>query len=178
MTDNLALGQDAQTNHVLSILRDGTSSGALSHETFLGHKITFKADAAAPLSGHFSSPSRRLLELDITYDDAPPAWAAIHISISRANMSQFGIIGFACRSAASEVTTIQPCIRSGTENGFVDCFFNKHILSHPAEHSHLDALSFHRNPALPRMAKWRELVLFLPTRNLVWTLQDLRLFIV
>jgi len=178
MTDNLAMGPDAQTNHVISILRDGSSSGQLSHDTPLAPEISFKADDAAPLEGRFTSPAGRLLELNVRYDDATPAWAAIHFTVSAMDMSAFGLIGLACRTAAPEVLTVQPCLRSGTEQGFVDCFFSKHILSHPREHSHLDALSFHRNPNLPRLAPWRELVLFLPNRSLVWTLQDLRLFIV
>lgn len=176
MSDNSAPGPDAQTNHSLSLWREGTAKGILSHDTRLRPDLSFRVDKAAWLKGRYKSPLGRLLELDVTLK-GPPGWVALHLGLPGGDWSGFGMIGLACLTAAPENMIVRPCVRSGTDDGFVDCFFDKHILSHPEASNHLDAIMIHRRTNLPVDAPWRELVLFLPTDSFRWSLQDLRLFI-
>ena len=88
------------------------------------------------------------------------------------------MVGFAARIAAPEILVARACLRSGTEEGFVDCFFDKHLLFRPEEASHVDALPVHHRADLPLRAPWRELILFLPTDDFRLSLIDLRVFVV
>jgi len=175
MSNTIAPGPDAQANHALSLLKAGTSKGRLTHNLPLSPGLSFKADKAASLKGGYKSPPGRLLELDVTVKGTPD-WVEFHVTLPGGDWSAFGLIGLVCVSAAPENIILRPCLRSGTEGRFVDCFFDKHVLSHPQASTHLDAIMFDRRTNLPMDAPWRELILFLPTHSFRWSLQDLRLF--
>jgi len=177
MTDNIRLGPDAQTNYTLDLLRDGEFNGEISAEFQLMPGLHFHADKALDISGSYHSPKGRLLELDFSAS-GEGGWAGLHIALNAPDLSRHGFVGLACRSAAPEMQVIRPCLRSGTAEGFEDCFFEKHILSQPEESSHIDALPIHQRDHLPALAPWRELILFLPTQSFRWSLLDLRVFIV
>ncbi|MEN9063025.1 hypothetical protein [Ponticoccus litoralis] len=89
-----------------------------------------------------------------------------------------GTIGFAARIAAPEVFVARAALRSGGPDGFVDCFFDKHLLFRPEEASHVDAIPVHYREPVPAEAAWRELILFLPTHSFRLSIIDLRLFVV
>lgn len=175
-TVNHLLGPDASANHALFLLRQDTFSGKIATDTEILPGIALHADPALPLSGNFVSPEGRLLELDVSV--MGESWFALHIALSNADLTAFGLLGFASRNASPTFEIIRPCLRSGTNDGFVDCFFDKHILAPPGETSHLDALQLHPNPRIPPQAPWRELVFFLPTHPFQWALMDLRIFTV
>ena len=105
-------------------------------------------------------------------------WVGLHFEFPARDISGAGVMGFAARFSAADTCVVQACLRSMTEDGFQDCFFDKHLLLRPEESSHLDALQIGYRDSLPMHAKWRELILFLPTESFSLALIDLRLFLV
>lgn len=177
MVDSIALGADGQANHTLSLLRASDAQGPLSADTKLVPGLWLNADPALGLGGSFSSPAGRLLEISATTAN-PGNWIGLHATLPVDDLSGVGVIGFAARIAAPDTHIVRACIRSGTENGFEDCFFDKHLLFRPEEASHLDAIAVGRRLDLPDRAPWRELILFLPTQSFDLSLIDLRVFVV
>lgn len=176
MPDNLALGPEAQANNLLAVLRAAKPEGPIGPATEITRGVWLRIDPAARVSGRFTSPPGQILDLDILVE-ARGAWTGLHIEMGRADLTGCGLVGLVCRSTAGGMDLVRPCLRSGSDKGFTDTFFPKHLLSRPESSLHLDVIELDRHPALPRRAPWRELVLFLPTHRLKWTLHDLRLFI-
>lgn len=178
MVNSITLGADGQANHTLSVMRSKTTKGALhSNVEFLpGFKLN--ADPALELTGEYRSPAGRLLEFDAQTGPNPGGWVGLHLEVPVDDLSHLGVIGFAARIAAPEILVVRACLRSGTEDGFQDCFFDKHLLFRPEEASHVDAIPTGQRMDLPQRAGWRELILFLPTRSFQLSLIDLRVFVV
>lgn len=177
MTDSIALGPDGQVNHTLAVLRNELREGALDTHVPLLPGIDLHADPALEMAGHYRSPEGRILEID-----AQPAgkgeWAALHIALPARDLGSYGALGFALRGAAPDMRVLRACLRSGTGDGFVDCFFDKHILLRSEDSSHVDALAVQERSYLPNEARWRELILFLPPQTFQLSLVDLRVFLV
>lgn len=165
MTASLAPGLDA--------LRPVRAEGALSDGLELAPGLHFHADSDLAISGRWRSPAGRLLEVEAR---APGQgdWAALHVALDAADLTDRAWIGFACRHAAPHETVIRPALRSGTGEGFADLFFPRHILSGPEPRDHVDAIRLAGARDLPDTAPWRELVLFLPRSDFTWHLHDLR----
>ena len=153
------------------------SGGALATHVTFRHDLFLHADPALGVSGRWRSPPGRLLELDVR-TRAPGRWLALHMKLDADDLSQARWLGFACRHAGEGELMIRPCLRSGTEKGFVDSFFAKHILATPEPFNHVDALFLPATRSIPTFAPWRELVLFLPRESLRWHVHDLRPFLV
>lgn len=177
MTDNLRIGADAQLNNALGVLRDGVVGGALTDRVELMPGIYLAADPALKIAGAHHSPEGRILEIAAEMQ-GEGNWMALHMALPARDLAPYGFVGFAARIEAPETQVIQPCLRSGVEGGFVDCFFDKHILALPQPRSHLDALTAHHRDNLPAQAPWRELIFFLPTRSYRLSILDLRIFVV
>lgn len=176
--NNIAPGTDGQANHTLSVLRSGSFEGSLtSHVEFLPG-LFLHADPKLDLSGTYRSPLGRLLEFNAHTGPNPGNWVGLHLSLPGEDLRDKGVVGFAARISGPELMLLRVCLRSGTSSGFVDCFFDKHILLRPEEASHVDALSLACQSQLPLQAEWRELILFLPPKNFQFSLIDLRLFVV
>lgn len=177
MTDNITLGPDGQTNHTLAVLRDRRAKGNLAQNVTFLPGLELHADPAMKLRGKWRSPVGRLLELD-----AKPAgtgdWLGLHVHLPLADLSDIGAVGFAARFSATTTLVMRACLRSGVNGGFVDTFFDKHLLLRPEEASHVDVLSPRMRSDLPDHAPWRELILFLPTETFRIALIDLRVFAV
>ncbi|KGB83248.1 hypothetical protein JT55_02740 [Rhodovulum sp. NI22] len=139
--------------------------------------ISLHADPGLQVSGQWSSPAGRLLELDLRMSGEGD-WIGLHLALEAPDLAAVGWIGFACRSAAPSEIMIRPCLRSGGEAGFTDTFFGKHLLAIPEPLNHIDALHPATTRSIPETAPWRELVLFLPQRNFRWHLHDLRLILI
>lgn len=178
MVDSIAPGADGQANHTLSVLRGGKFEGALASDVSFLPGLKLNADPALELSGRYHSPAGRLLEIDAKTGPNPGGWVGLHLDIPAEDLSNAGVLGFAARFAAPEITVARVCLRSGTKGGFEDCFFDKHLLLRSEEASHVDALPIHSREGLPLRAPWRELVIFLPTQTFQMSLIDLRAFIV
>ena len=144
----------------------------------LPHGLAFHVDPDAGMTGRWQSPRGRLLELTTT-PKAPGKWLGLHLTLPLTDLSGLTWIGIAARSAAGSAMAVRVCLRSGrAEGGFHDEFFDRQILSQPAESDHVDLLAPDRRPNLPQKAPWREIILFLPPdRGITWALHDLRLFL-
>lgn len=177
MFSSIALGPDGQANHTLNVLRGKSRQGALADRVKFMPGFSLHADPELQLTGRYSSPKGRLLELDAT-TGASGGWIGLHLAFSAHNLKDFGMLGFAARTSAPETTVLRACLRSGTKDSFIDCFFDKHMLLRPEEASHLDALPVGYRDDLPTKAEWRELILFLPTETFRLSLIDLRVFLV
>lgn len=178
MIDNIAAGPEENLNYSLAVLREGQTRGDIAGQCEIQSGITLHADPALKLQGQWCSPAGRLLELDVSIN-GEGSWFGLHMELGGIDLSQVGIIGIACRSAAPTIEVVRACLRSGrSEGGFDDCFFTKRILAHPEASSHLDAFQVGQQQDLPPQAPWRELILFLPVHSFRLHLHDLRLFIV
>lgn len=177
MTDNIALGPDGQANHALAVLRAESREGELGEHVHFLPGIDLRADPALQLAGRYRSPEGRILELSAR-PGGQGSWCALHLGFPAGSLQPYGVLGFALRGAAPQMQVLRACLRSGTEEGFSDCFFDKHVLLRPEESSHVDALQAAGRPGLPPEAPWRELILFLPSAACDLTLTDLRVFLV
>lgn len=180
---NIALGPEQHMNYTLDVLRGSDIAGDITKQVDLLPGLFLSIDPALQPSGRYTSPAGRLLELDIAFGNPSDSWAALHFRLGDIDLTRAGIFGFACRSAAPEMTVIRPCLRSSdptpwSPNHFTDCFFDKHILVGPDTSHHLDVMPLAQRGNIPLHTEWRELVLFLPQKSFVWALEDLRLFIV
>lgn len=171
------LDPETNLNHALALLRRGREKGEITDVTQIPPALKLRADPALVVGGSWRSPSGRLLELEVTTAGAG-AWIALHVPLDLTDLKDYAWVGLTCRSVAPKELVIQPCLRSGTQNGFVDCFFGKHILTVPKPLNYVDALHIETHSALPETALWRELILFLPKQGFRWDLHDLRLFVI
>lgn len=169
---------DGSANRTLEVMRSKTSEGAVTSNTRFLSGFKLHADPALQISGHYRSPDGRLLEFDVRTGPDPGGWVGLHLALPVDDLSSMGVVGFAARIAAPEVLVVRACLRSGTDDGFVDCFFNKHLLFRAEEADHVDAVPVGRHTDLPMRASWRELILFLPTRAFQLSLIDMRVFVV
>jgi hypothetical protein len=161
----------------LAMMRDRLSNGDITDNVQFQPGLSLLVDPALKIGGSYHSPSGRLLELDVTTAGTGD-WMALHIDLDATDLSQAAYLGFACRHVAPIDLVIRPCLRSGTGDQFTDCFFDKHILATPEPRTHVDTLHIETYRTLPETTPWRELVLFLPTRDFRWDLHDLRLFVI
>lgn len=177
MTDSITIGADGQANQTLAQLRAEQRTGELAAETALLPGLRFHADPALNLSGRWASEPDKLLDMQV---DIPGigGWVGLHLSLPVASTRGRGIIGFAARIQTPKIFVARACLRSGRENGFVDCFFEKHLLFTPEESSHVDVLQIALRDTIPEDAPWRELILFLPTESFRMSLIDWRIFVV
>jgi len=161
---------------VLADWRREIAAGDIADSLRFGPGLALYADPSLEVRGTWRSPAGRLLELDVT-TSGTGTWIGLHVTLDAPDLTNTAWIGFACRSVAPEQATIRCCLRSGTDEGFTDCFFDRHILSDPEPRSHVDALHIPTTRAIPETAIWRELVLFLPRKSFRWHLHDLRPFL-
>lgn len=167
---------DSVAGAALDALRSGSAKGDLRADTAFAPGIALRADPALGLGGRYRSPAGRLLELEAVPARPGGGWIALHIALPAA-LSGHDWLGLFCRTAAPAEVLVRPCLRSGTADGFADCFLPRHLLSGPDPQTHADALHLPTAPELPETAPWRELVLFLPPAGAVWHLHDLRLIL-
>lgn len=175
---NIAVGGDAQANHALSLLRSARTEGTLGRHVPLVPGVDLHAAPGLGLSGRYSAPQGIVLDLEAEITGTPDGWFALHVALPTTDIGTCGICGFAARLRAAQICTIRACLRSGTEDGFTDAFFDKHLIARPDETCHLDALALALRDDVPAHAPWRELILFLPITSLRICLIDLRVFLV
>lgn len=175
--DNLSLGPEGQANHALSVLHRQTCAGDLTSRVDFVPGVFLNSDPALALSGQWRAPEERLLELDAQTNGTAGGWMGLHIVMPASDLRQKALLGFATRIAAPESVLIRACLRSGQEGGFVDSFFNKHLLFTSEAALHLDAMELTQRDDVPAQALWREVVFFLPPRSFKLSFLDLRLFL-
>lgn len=165
----------AVANAAISALRNDRHSGHLGNDVIFAPGIKLHADPALNIVGKYTSPEGRLLEFDFLITGSGN-WIGLHVALPPLRLEELGILGFFAHVAAPESIVVNACLRSGTPTGFVDCFFDKHVLCHSKARAHFDALIPNGRDSLPNTAPWRELVLFLPTKSFQLSLLDLRFF--
>ena len=148
----------------------------------LADGIWLHSDEELQIEGRYSSPAGRLLELDAT-PKGDGAWFAMHFDLPSLHMQDLRYFGLVCRSSAPEPFIMHPCLRSGVpENeagsGFVDCFFDKHIVPGVRAQTHMDCLYLDSLPSLPFESAWRQLVLFFPRSAFRMSLLHLHTFVI
>lgn len=167
---------------ILASLRAGRIAGTLTRKCEIIPGLTLRVDPALTIDGRFRSPAGRLLEIDAQIEGVGH-WVGLHMALGGHDIS-LDLAGatwltLTCRTAAPTPLVVRACLRSGLENpdGFVDCFFDKHILSGPDPLNHVDTLHLPTQRQAPDHAPWHELVLFLPRMSFQWHLHDLTLVI-
>lgn len=175
--DNIALGPDGQANHAMAIMRQDTREGELATDVHFLPGLDLHADPSLGLTGRYRSPEGRILEME-AQTHGQGGWCGLHVRLPAEKLHHVGCIGFAARIAAPEIFVARACLRSGGPDGFVDCFFDKHLLFRPDEASHVDAIPVHYRDPVPMESAWRELIFFLPTSSFRLSFIDLRLFVV
>ena len=175
--DNLMLGPDAQVNHALALLRGLTAEGAVVSGTPLVPGIWFDLDPEGRAEGRYRSRPGELISarLDV---GVPGRWLALHLDLGTTRLDTEAVLGFVCRSSASQTITARACLRTGSADGFTDRFFGKRIVSFDRPSTHLDALPLGGDEGSAKDETWRQLVLFFEVRSFDLTLQDLRVFLV
>ena len=144
--------------------------------TELAPGIWLHTDPEAALSGTWSSPRGRLCEMGLALE-RPGRFLGLHVALPPFEADAVTWLGLACRAHAGRPIALRPCLRSGTETGFVDNFFDRHLLARRAEADHHGILALERHPDLPPIAPWRELIMFLPSgESLSLALHELRIF--
>lgn len=134
------------------------------------------SDPKLGLSGTFSAPKARLLELDADMASHGD-WVGLHVVLPLQDLTKFSYIGFTCRTSAPKPLILRSCLRSGLpDGGFVDCFFDKHILPDERATSHVDCLYLDERTSIPLVAPWRQFILFLPCSPFRLTLMHLHPF--
>lgn len=165
-----------RVQQALETLRQGAPRGKIVTEEEIVPGLRFVPDPEAGMTGHFFSPQGRLLELQVSHA-RPARWFGLHLRLDIDDIDKIALIGMATRIAAPTTMTVKACIRSGTETGFVDTFFDKTVAALPRPLLHLDVIETNgARTALCAPAPWRELVLFLPTEDFRLDLHDLRVF--
>lgn len=109
--------------------------------------------------------------------DTPGRWMGLHFGLGDVDLSEVALFGVYSHQRATRSCTWRMCVRSGTPDGFVDHFFDKHVVAYNAPATHLDTIELIQQNGLPRRPTWRELVLFFHPESFDATIQDLRLFV-
>lgn len=179
----LSPGGDGAANSALSLMRCTSHDQPLGHEATFVPGVSLRAAPSLTLSGRLTSPVGAILEIDAQLSQGKGAgkddgWIALHVAMPARDMRGLGVFGFVARMRSDETRALRACLRSGTADGFVDAFFEKHILIRPDETSHLDALPLTLRHDVPHDAPWREFIIFLPVATFRICLIDLRIFLV
>lgn len=177
MANNLTTSADADINFTVTLLKEGAFEQVISSGEDIVPGCRFHFDPNGAQDAHLVSPADAGLTIRVDVQH-PGDWAALHFRAGGGDLSDKHVFGFACKSQAPLATTISPCLRSYTEDGFRDTFFAKTIVAYDSPSTHIDILDFSLLPDLPMMASQREFILFFQLKSFELTLHDLRFFVV
>jgi len=178
MSNNIHLGPDAEANQIIRVLAAQNPTGGIPCEEPVAPGVQFSFDPNASFKGSLQDAEDAVLSFKVEQIEGS-GWFALHVSLGGIDLTPYDVIGFVCKSDAPSALAIKACLRSGSEAGFSDCFFDKHIVAYGKTSTHLDAIDISQRPDLPQQADWRDFVLFFPhDKPLQVTLRDLRFFIV
>ncbi|TQS70195.1 hypothetical protein ERN12_16330 [Rhodobacteraceae bacterium] len=181
MTHNLLLGPDAQIRQSLQALRAFQGNGQIAApRTDLHAGIFVNTDPEAAVAGRYIARRDGLISLSMQATSGTQArWQALHIPMGPALLGkELATIGTVIRARADTPNSIQLCVRSGQNEGFVDTFFSKSLQVTAEETTHLDIIELNTTPALPREAAWRDMIMFFPAGAVDIDILDMRFFIV
>lgn len=166
---------DAALNRRLAAWRGAARSGQLSDTVAIATDLTLRADPKLKMHGRYLSPKGTLLTLQAEMQ-GKGEWLGLHLTLpAEANTLPGQMLGYAAHFQSKDTNILRACIRSGQSEGFLDHFFEKHILTRPEDATIFDAVRFGSQRTLPTNADWRELVFFLPLTSFQLSLLDLRI---
>ncbi len=177
MEHNLNLGPDAQANHTLAALRGTEQSGQINVDPIAVSGVFFGLDPNGKVGGTFTTTPGDLLSLKFEVEQ-PGRWMGLHVALGDVPLDGAQVLGFVLKSDAPVTVTFRACLRSGTADGFVDCFFPKRIITFSDPTIHLDVLKMGVNAPVPTHAPWRDLILFFEPQSQEVAIRDLRVFVV
>lgn len=176
LVGNHSFGPEAHLNQISYVLKATTLNGDISPRVDLVPDVFITFDHEGEIEGAFSSPEGSLLSMSYRVIK-PPRWVALHFAMGDVDFSGHSVLGIVARSEAPVATMFRMCVRSGTEDGFSDCFFSKHVVSFSEVSTHIDLLRFGQDgKSIPSRAPWRELILFFKIADQKLTVNDLKIF--
>lgn len=149
---------------------------AISSGQALVPGVTFWLDAEQGQQSLHGGPARGGGVNIKTKVEAPGRWMGLHFQLGDHALADLAVLGVYSQQRAARAMTWRMCLRSGTADGFVDHFFDKHTVAYAASATHVGTLELAAQTGLPRGTTWRELILFFHPESFDLTVQDLRLF--
>lgn len=178
MTHSLELGPDAGINSTLAALRlMDRDEAPLAAGEHLVPGVFLDFDPEAGVEAMVQSRPGGLLSIRFE-TERPARWLALHVELGAFDLTDRMLFGLACRTASPEATTIRPCLRNGSAEGFSDIFFRKTVISYAEPSVHLDALAVADHADLNVTVPWRELILFFRPEGGAVDIEDLRVFVI
>lgn len=175
--DNLLLGPEAPVNHTIALMRAAPKGGRILDGARPAPQAFFSVDPRGEVEGNFTTGGGNVIGLKYAVRKAPD-WLALHLVLGGVDLSDGAVFGVVCKSRAAEATTVRLCLRSARVDGFVDAFFDKHLVAFAEASTHLDLLRIPARDDIPGQAGWRELILFFQPAPAELEIEDLRVFIV
>lgn len=175
MTDNLDFGMAADATQTLAVLRAMTLGQDIASGERFVPGLFLAIDGASDTKARIESQPGMLLDLECK-TRRPGGFLSLNLELGECDLSRYNVLGIMCKSVAPETLTFRACLRSGTEDGFVDAFFAKRVISFAQESVHADLMKLAEREDIPAQAPWRELILFLPPDLHRLSLRDFALF--
>lgn len=178
MHDNIIIGPDAQGRFTLQMLRVHQGQGTIkSGKSQIIDGVYMSCDPDTVVTGRYRSDADNMLNIRMQVS-RNPRWQALHVELGDLRLGDTAVVGVVVRSRAEASITTRLCLRSGNGGHFVDSFFSKTMVSFARPSTHLDMMDLAANADLPRLAEWRDLVLFFRAGDVSVDLLDIRLFAV
>lgn len=180
MQNNFFLGPDAAVRFALQSLRAHEACGTIAADrTHILSGISFGYGAGGRLEGTYRSTPSNMLALSLSCGSRrAPGWQCLTIALGEMDLRDAAAVGLVARSTAQQSTLSHFTLRSGRGGDFLDQPFRKSLASFDAPSTHLDVIEMDTAPELPRIAEWRDLILFFAPGPLEFELLDLRFFTV
>ena len=175
--NNLSIEPEAHANHTVSLLKTQFLDAQVETEEHFvpGCWISFENNGQQVAKITSTEGEAFTLDFSVAH---PGEWLSLNLSLGGFSLAERSIIGFVCNVSSPRPLTLRPCIRSGSESGFLDCFFDKHVIAYEQKSTHVDILEVGRPHSLPAEAQWRDLLFFMKPETLTVTFHDLKIFIV
>ena len=170
---NFSTGADAQVNHSLSLLAKATYKGPVRARHRLVPGIFFDFTDGTPRESTVALGGLGLLRLTASLD-LRGGWFALHMELGKFDLDPSSAVVLLAKTSAPQAISVRPCLRSGTEGGFVDSFARKRLVSYGEPSVHLDVLTLGA-PKTPPGVTWRELIWFFDSEEVDLRIHDLRI---
>lgn len=174
---SLEVGVQADVNSRVSALRKiELPLAELGSPIFEG--VTINQDPDEPRPVALSSASGQVFRISAPGNEATK-WTTANFVLGSIDLSDVEVLGVLIKTQSMEdALAYRVAIRSGMGSRFKDTFFKKHVVSTSDKGVHLDLLELHKESSLPKLADWRDLVIFLPNKKIDLVVHDVRFFAV
>lgn len=174
---SLEVGVQADVNSRVSALRSiEVPSAEIGSPIFEG--VTINQDPDEPRPAALSSSSGQVFRFSAP-ENVATKWTTANLVLGPIDLSDVEVLGIVIKTQSMEdALACRVAIRSGVGSRFKDTFFKKHVVSTADKGVHLDLLELHKETSLPKLADWRDLVVFLPNKKIDLVVHDVRFFAV